>query len=247
MAGPVTVKVGCCGFPVAHPKYFKTFPVVEIQQTFYQPPKPETLRRWREEAPHDFEFTLKAWQLITHEARSPTYRRLRVKLEDSEKAQAGSFRPSDLVRGAWETTLEAARFLRADKVVFQCPASFEPTPENRDRMRRFFRAIDRHGILCIWEPRGKWRAGEVAELCRELNLVHCVDPFQAEAVTGGTRYYRLHGIGGYRHRYTDEELEELPGRRSRDAATYFLFNNVGMWEDAARCHRRLAERTDTVL
>lgn len=53
--------VGCCGFPVNKKEYFKNFEVVEIQQTFYQPPeKIETIKKWREEAPSNFEYTLKA-------------------------------------------------------------------------------------------------------------------------------------------------------------------------------------------
>lgn len=71
------VKIGCCGFPVARRRYWEGLAAVEIQRTFYQPPRLETARRWRQGAPVDFEFTLKAWQLITHEASSPTYRRLR--------------------------------------------------------------------------------------------------------------------------------------------------------------------------
>jgi uncharacterized protein YecE (DUF72 family) len=53
-------KVGCCGFREARAKYFRKFPLVEVQQTFYEPPKPSTLKSWREEAPEDFEFSLKA-------------------------------------------------------------------------------------------------------------------------------------------------------------------------------------------
>ena len=50
-------------------EYFETFPLVEVQQTFYEPPAPRTLLRWREQAPDSFEFTMKAWQLITHRVR----------------------------------------------------------------------------------------------------------------------------------------------------------------------------------
>lgn len=228
------IKVGCCGFSVARPRYFQMFGVVEIQQTFYRPPKLETVRRWREEAPDDFEFTLKAWQLITHEASSPTYRRLKMRLSEREKQQAGAFRWTDIVGRAWRATLEVGRLLRAEKVVFQCPASFEPTDENKERMREFFSRIERRGIICIWEPRGKWQNDEVTGLCEELDLIHCVDPFKNESVTERTRYYRLHGIGGYRHEYTDEELRDLPQRRAEDDETYFMFNNVSMLRDAER-------------
>jgi uncharacterized protein YecE (DUF72 family) len=240
-----TIKVGCCGFAAARKRYFERFPVVEVQQTFYEPPKPDTVKRWRAEAPPDFEFTLKAWQLITHEARSPTYRRLRSSLTDEEREQAGAFRWTDVVRRAWERTLEAAGLLAADKVVFQCPASFKPTSENKDRMRSFFSRIERPGIACIWEPRGTWQQPEIAELCRELRLVHCVDPFQGEAATRGLSYYRLHGIGGYRHEYTDEELGELSGRCPGEDAGYFMFNNLSMLKDAERFQAILKETTGT--
>jgi uncharacterized protein YecE (DUF72 family) len=39
------VKVGCCGFPLAKAEYYRWFPVVEIQQTFYNPPRTRESRR----------------------------------------------------------------------------------------------------------------------------------------------------------------------------------------------------------
>jgi uncharacterized protein YecE (DUF72 family) len=62
------MKTGCCGFPKARKVYYDSFKVVEVQQTFYQPPALKTIEKWRAQAPGDFEFTLKAWQLITHES-----------------------------------------------------------------------------------------------------------------------------------------------------------------------------------
>jgi uncharacterized protein YecE (DUF72 family) len=85
------LKVGCCGFRSARADYVQLFPVVEVQQTFYQPPQISTLKRWREDAPTDFEFTIKAWQLITHEARSPTYKRLKRELTEKSAKSAAHF------------------------------------------------------------------------------------------------------------------------------------------------------------
>src|SRR6185503_4334995 len=96
------VAIGTSGFGIARSKYVQTFSCVEVQHTFYQPPKPATLARWREEAPPDFEFVLKAWQLITHDAKSPTYRRLKRPLSEDEKREAGYFRSSPIVNEAWE-------------------------------------------------------------------------------------------------------------------------------------------------
>ena len=62
------VRVGLCGFTMAFEDYLRDYRLVEVQQTFYDPPREATMRRWRAEAPSDFEFTIKAWQLITHDA-----------------------------------------------------------------------------------------------------------------------------------------------------------------------------------
>lgn len=227
-------KVGCCGFGMGQPRYFRTFDLVEIQKTFYEPPQAKTARRWRDEAPKGFEFTVKAWQLITHESRSPTYRRLRTELSETQKKRAGAFKRSPIVRHAWERTREIAGLLGADKVLFQCPRAFRPTEGNKGRLRRFFDELDRDGLTCIWEPRGEWSDDEIAELCRRCGLVHCVDPFHARPMTGGMRYYRLHGLTGYRHTYTDAELQELAGKLPWRQASYVLFNNVSMTDDARR-------------
>jgi uncharacterized protein YecE (DUF72 family) len=115
------------------------------------------MRRWRAEAPSDFEFTIKAWQLITHDASSPTYRRLRTPMGEADRAGAGGFRTSAIVLRAWERTLACAAILRATAILFQCPASFRPTDDNIDRMRAFFATIKRPtGVRMLWEPRGEW-------------------------------------------------------------------------------------------
>ncbi len=226
------IKIGCCGFPVARQKYFNTFKVVEIQQTFYQPPIPSTAQKWRKESPPDFEYTLKAWQLITHEPSSPTYRKLKTKIPQSKAKNYGSFKPTDEVHEAWGKTKEIGDTLHARVIVFQCPASFEPTTENKHNLRKFFSSIKRDKYLFAWEPRGKWNESEVKAICRELNLVHCVDPFQSKSTYGKIRYYRLHGIGGYRYKYTHEDLGVLKESVGRKIDSYIMFNNVSMFDDA---------------
>jgi uncharacterized protein YecE (DUF72 family) len=241
-AAPPAVRVGCCGFAGAQAAYFRDFPVVEVQQTFYDPPAPETAARWRERAPPDFEFTLKAWQLITHPPGSPTYRRLRQPLPVEWRDQVGAFRPSNAVWAAWERTREITRLLRARVVVFQCPASFAPTPEHLENLRRFVRRVRadlemRHepAPRLAWEPRGAWPDAVIEALCRELDLVHVVDPWVRPPVTPDPFYFRLHGLGGYGHRYTDAELRWLRARVGDfPAGGWCLFNNVTMREDAAR-------------
>jgi len=226
------IKVGCCGFPGGMKPYFKEFEVVEVQKTFYKLPRIETAAKWRDQAPANFEFTLKASQLITHEPTSPTYRKAGIKLSLEDKDKYGSFKPTENVLLAWDETKKISKALEAKIVIFQCPVSFKPTKENLKNLRDFFQTIDREGLLCAWEPRGEWRDDEIASLCKELDLIHCVDPFLREPLGGGIRYYRLHGGPGYRHKYTDDELEEL--RKKCWGETYCMFNNIAMHEDALR-------------
>ncbi len=192
------IYVGCCGFPVARKRYYRVFKAVEIQQTFYQPPKITTAQKWRAEAPQDFLFTLKAWQLITHEATSPTYRRLKLQIPARKEKNHGSFKPTDEIFAAWETIRLFARELKAKIIVFQCPASFTPERRNKKNISRFFRSIDRKGLTFAWEPRGEWSETDIKEICQELDLIHCVDPFKFAPVHGRIRYFRLHGPNGYR-------------------------------------------------
>jgi len=218
------------------------FSVVEVQQTFYQPPQVKTLERWRAEAPPDFEFTLKAWQLITHEARSPTYRRLKRVLTEMEREEAGSFRPTAIVREAWEVTLACANALKSTRVLFQCPSSFKPTGEHVRDLREFFTLIKRpRRLVCLWEPRGEWPEKLIAELCRELELTHVVDPYAARTVTPERCYYRLHGRSGWRYQYEDDELAELITMLPPKGVKYVLFNNVRMLDDAARFQQMAQE------
>ena len=174
----MNLKLGLCGFTIGARAYFKRFRVVEVQQTFYDPPPPTTLEKWRAEAPEDFEFTMKAWQVITHRGTSRTYRRLRSAFSDKARAEAGGFRGNDTVIAAWNTTVDCARILRATAIVFQCPPSFKATDENVQAMREFFETIERPDrVRLMWEPRGPWADGLVLSLCDELALVHVVDPF----------------------------------------------------------------------
>jgi len=228
----MSVKIGCCGFPVSRAKYFDTFDIVELQQTFYQPPEVSTAIKWREESPEGFEYTLKAWQLITHEPKSPTYKRLKMKIPSSKEKNYGSFKPTDEVLQAWERTREIADILNARIIVFQCPASFKPTDENKRNLKKFFSSIKRENLIFAWEPRGKWDEKEIEPLCRELSLIHVVDPFVSRTVYGRIRYYRLHGIGGYRYKYTIEDLQKLSGLYDKKMDVYFMFNNLSMYEDA---------------
>lgn len=227
------IRVGTCGFHVTKDKYAEMFSCVEIQHTFYQPPQVKTLERWRAQVPEEFEFAVKAWQLITHEAKSPTYKRLKRALTEKERAEAGRFQPTAIVKEAWETTLACAKALQAKTVLFQCPASFKPYEENLENLDKFFSAIKRGKLDFAFEPRGAdWTDKIIKEVCKKFDLRHVVDPLARITTTPDKIYYRLHGRGGWRYKYEPEELEELAALLPKNKVAYVFFNNIQMTEDA---------------
>jgi uncharacterized protein YecE (DUF72 family) len=214
--------------------YVGRFPVVEVQHTFYEPPGDALLARWRSSVPPSFEFTIKAWQLITHEASSPTYRRMKRAISPEDRPQVGAFRLTKPVLRAWHRTLECAGVLRATSILLQCPKSFRASAENVLRLREFVPNVDRADMRLLWEPRGEWPDSLIVELCRELDLVHVVDPMQRETVTPERTYYRLHGTTGSRHVHTDDELRRLRDQVDGRSSPYVMFNNLPRVRDAER-------------
>lgn len=230
------IRLGLCGVSMGFDAYVREFPVLEVQQTFYRPPSDATLARWRGQAPPGFEFTMKVWQVVTHEASSPTYRRLGRTLDPVERTEVGGFQLSPLVLTAWQRSIECCRILGASAMLLQCPRSFTPTDANLDRMATFLRSVERPaGVRLLWEPRGPWPADVVLEMCQSLDLVHVVDPFVDRTVTPEAPYYRLHGLSGARHVYSDRELRDLLAMVPDVAGpAYVLFNNIPRITDARR-------------
>ncbi len=229
------IRIGCCGFPVSKNKYFGNLEVVEVQKTFYKLPELRTARKWREEAPDGFEFIIKAPQLITHSPKSPTYKKAGIEIPPDKFDNFGLFRDTEEVWEAFEKTLEFTRELGSHKILFQTPASFGPTEENVENLRKFFKKAPRGEFLYIWEPRGSWDENLLLEIFKELDIVHAVDPFKNRFLYGQIAYFRLHGRGkGYRYDYSDEELRELFEMLPSDRTCYVMFNNTEMWKNALR-------------
>jgi uncharacterized protein YecE (DUF72 family) len=240
------IKVGCCGFCIGMKEYFEKFRLVETQSTFYRIPRLETVAKWRRSAREDFEFSVKAWQAITHPLTSPTWKRAQIKIDIEDRDNYGFFRPTVRVFKAWEKTIEICNLLKARICLIQCPASFVADEQNVRNMQRFFSKIDREGLTVAWEPRGEsWSDEKVKQLCEELDLTHCVDPFAKNPVftaSAKIAYFRLHGRPPgralYRYKYTDEDLRRLTKKakdlEAKGLTVYCLFNNISMGEDAER-------------
>ena len=244
------VRVGLCGFSMAMRDYPGRFPVVEVQSTFYEPPGDKAMLKWKSATGPSLEYTMKVWQLVTHAANSPTYRRMKRKLDAADAP--GLFRDSAAVEEGWRRSVECANLLSATAMLFQCPASFGPNADNIVNMRRFFARIDRPAARLLWEPRGPHWVAErerARTLCGELGLVHVIDPFVTEPASDDDIYWRLHGIGNARHSYTDAELARLhrmldQARRGTRAPAYVMFNNLPRIGDARRFAQMAAGHAD---
>ncbi len=204
-------------------RYFENYNLVELNSTFYEHPRLETVEGWREKAPENFEFTVKAHQDISHKAK--------MRLDETS-------------REAFETMKQICKTLKAEIMLIQTPSSFRP--DKLSEAEKFFRTVDRKGLTLVWETRGpEWEKPEVYEklsqVLSRLDIVHVTDPFRVlPAYTSQNAYFRLHGLGKelYYYQYTDEELRRLGEIAKKFEAegktVYVLFNNLSMFDDGLR-------------
>ncbi len=239
------VFIGCCGWSYLDERdftaelartyssrlqaYVQLFDAVEINSTFYRLPRVSTASKWREEADAinpTFSFTVKAFQGITHIHR---------------------FKGESVL--LFDRLREICEALQARVLLFQSPASFRPTEESIRAMRSFFKAIDRRGIICAWEPRGRWydNTALITEVCGECRLVHCVDPLRNQPLFFGEEklaYFRLHGFGKpsmYRYEFSGEELNRVAAHVQSLSQSlrelYLFFNNVSCYKNGREMRR----------
>lgn len=242
------LRVGCAGLPhgVSRAAYFKRLDLLETDATFQEPPRDVALRRWKTEAPAGSAFTALAWQLITHEYGSPGYESITSLDLTGLRGKVGSFRPTAEVKMAWERTLGAARILGAEVVLFQTPPGFSPSSSNQDALRRFRAEVvgDVGDLHLAWEPRGIWEPAQAGRLAAELGLIYALDPLQLEVPPpeGERAYFRVHGLGLYRNKISEDHLDVLAEMASLYRRAWVVFANVEKYPDAQHFRRILAGR-----
>jgi uncharacterized protein YecE (DUF72 family) len=219
------IKVGCAGFPTFMERYFGNFRLVELNSTFYQYPREKTVEGWREKAPKDFEFTVKAHQDISHKAK--------LKAEETSLQAFERMKQICKTLNSKILLIQTSGSLRLDKLV---------------DAQKFFREAKRENLILVWEtPEAHKKLGKVLE---KLDVTHVTDPFRImPAYTGGTAYFRLHGLGErmYYYQYSDIELQRLKELiapyEKEGKEVYVLFNNLSMLEDGVRFMEYLVKRT----
>ncbi|MBD3273862.1 MAG: DUF72 domain-containing protein [Candidatus Marinimicrobia bacterium] len=258
------IQIGTCGYGYYNPgenwkekyesklqAFSDEYSVVEINKTFYKLPMTRTCEKWRNQVQGEFEFTLKAWQAITHPADSPTYKE-KEELSKAQQEQFGYFNPRDEVFNAWNQTRERAEALRAEVVVFQTPASFNCTKDHQNNIRAFINEIESGDLALAWEPRGDWNENpeKVESICNDLNLIHVADVMRETPLSDhALAYTRLHGLNenlyDYNYTYSDDEIDTLADKlsdlRADHEKVYCMFNNFGMYDNVPALKSRLLQ------
>jgi uncharacterized protein YecE (DUF72 family) len=190
--------------------YSQQFRTVEINNTFYHLPTPETFRSWASQAPEGFRFSVKANRYLTHQK----------KLKDCEEAL--------------HTFLERARLLgpRLGPVLYQLPPRWRCDAE---RLSTFLKLLpsDLPAAFEFREP--SWYCDEVRTLLTRAGVSLCIHDLGGTVcprwVTGPLVYLRFHGPGeeAYAGRYSLEHLHawsrQIESFRRAGHPVWAFFNN----------------------
>lgn len=188
-------------------RYAQTFDTVEINNTFYRLPGPETFEAWRDAAPPGFRYALKFSRFATH----------MKKLKD----------PAEPV----------ARFLdRADRLkAYLGPILVQLPPRwkvNRDRLATFLDALPRRHRWAVEFREPTWLSEPVYDLLREHDAALCIHdmlPDHPRVLTADWVYLRFHGGdaggGNYSEAALADAARRVRGHLDAGRDVYAYYNN----------------------
>ncbi|HVV99982.1 MAG TPA: DUF72 domain-containing protein [Planctomycetaceae bacterium] len=185
--------------------YASVFDTVEINNTFYHLPSPETFDGWREQAPPGFVYAVKANRFLTH----------MKKLKDPQEPLKRMLSAVGRLKS------------RLGPILYHLPPHWKP---NLERLREFCEALPKK-LTHVFEFRDPaWLVEETFTLLREFGMNLCLHdavPDHPRQVTGPAIYVRFHGHvpeGNYTHEQLRRWSEWFEEHR-RDHVTYVYFNN----------------------
>jgi uncharacterized protein YecE (DUF72 family) len=168
--------------------YRSRFDTVEINNTFYNLPSPQTVSHWDEATGDEFRYAVKASRYITH----------MKKLKDPEESSRRFFERMEPLGG------------KIDVVLFQLPPKWN---RNSRRLASFLDTLP-EGWRYAFEFRDEsWFSQETYDLLRGHNAAFCIYELAGnrspEVITADSVYVRLHGPeGAYQGSYSEEELKQ---------------------------------------
>ena len=190
--------------------YALHFDTVELNNTFYRLPKPETFETWRENSPDDFLYAVKGSRFITH----------MKKLKDPESSTQNFFDGAERLSE------------KLGPILFQLPPRWRVDTE---RLSNFLAALPKEHRYVIEIRDESWLVKDVYDVLREFKVAFCIhDLAQMRTpleITADFTYIRFHGPGAakYRGSYSDSALREWANRigawRASNVDSYVYFNN----------------------
>ncbi len=189
--------------------YQSTFNTVEINNTFYNLPSVETVKKWNNASGDNFIYSVKASRYITH----------MKKLKDPEKSTSSFF---NIIR----------HFGRAlGPVLFQLPPRWK---RNNERLRDFLDCLPPDYAYTFEFRDPSWFHDDTYKILTEHNAAFCIyhlaGTVSPREVTSNFVYIRLHGpAGAYRGKYGTRELTGWAGAistwRHQGKDVYCYFDN----------------------
>ena len=208
------VILGCAGFPVPPTRYFKDFAFVEIQETHIAVPGMGTLRRWKREAPPEFQFAM---------------------LGPREIGQEG-FRSGKVIEASLKSFAEVGKELDAKIAVFVSPPDLAASRPNKAAVKEFLQGVKKKFDRVVWEAPPTWDADDAEDIAEGAKAIAARDPLHQGLSSKPVAYYRMPGPAGHKSRYEDPAIEKLGelARASKHEDVTWVFANVDMFADAKR-------------
>jgi len=144
--------------------YAARFPIVEIDSTYYGPPREQQAALWAQRTPPGFRFDVKVYSLLTGHPTRPgsLWRDLRDELDEDllhKRTLYAKDLPDEVVDEAWRRFASALRPLheegRLGAVLFQYPPWFHPRRETRHELRRLRERLPDYRV-CVEFRSPRW-------------------------------------------------------------------------------------------
>lgn len=232
------IGVGTVGYPIDRRKVHAVVDVVELIDGRHVPPRRAAARRQREDAPAAMAFTVQVpVPLFLPRSELPELGL------DGDRERFGELQLTDENLGLWRRGLEFAEQVGAEALVIVTPSSLTPAPANVTRLEAFVAAVDRGGLLLVWEPHGPWEPELAGRVARDADLVLAVDPLRDDPLEGEVAYLRLGPFATMGSRVGVYDLERIAEAASRFDRALCLFDTPRALDDARNLKRLLAADT----
>src|ERR1051325_11694277 len=190
--------------------YARRFDTVEVNNTFYQLPAPQTFDSWREHSPARFLFAVKGSRFITH----------MKKLKDPESSTIRFFSGAERLGK------------KLGPILFQLPPRWQV---NVERLANFLAALPPPHRYVIEFREDSWMVEEVFAVLRHYNVAFCIHDLSAQQtpleITADFTYLRFHGpgiakyVGSYSSASLRKWADQISHWQQRLKAVYVYFNN----------------------